>query len=259
MKKIDKDEFIRRSKIHHGDNYDYSLVNYKNNRTKVFIICKKHGNFEQIPESHMKGFGCSKCSNNYNPTNDEFIEKLKVIFGNKINYDRIEYKSQNHKVTINCSEHGDSLKFTQSLLRGSGCNKCEIKNFKIDRSLFTERANIVHNFKYDYSSLEYTNDRTKVKIICKEHGLFFKLQTLIYLEVVVQFVVVDIIIQIQNLLKNLKKFIMINMNIQIVIIRTLTQKLKYYVKNTELLHKKHTLTYKARDAHPARRVKVKFL
>ena len=145
MKRIDKDEFIRRSKIHHDDNYDYSLVNYKNNRTKVVIVCKKHGNFEQVPESHMNGFGCSKCSNNYNLTNEEFIDKLKMIFGNKINYDKIEYKSQNHKVTINCSKHGDSLKFPQSLLRGSGCNKCEIKNFKIDASLFTERANVVHN------------------------------------------------------------------------------------------------------------------
>jgi very-short-patch-repair endonuclease len=174
MKRIDKDEFIRRSKIHHDDNYDYSLVNYKNNRTKVVIVCKKHGNFEQVPESHMNGFGCNKCSNNYNLTNEEFIDKLKMIFGNKINYDKIEYKSQNHKVTINCSKHGDSLKFPQSLLRGSGCNKCEIKNFKIDASLFTERANVVHNFKYDYSSLEYVNDRTKVKIICKKHGLFLQ-------------------------------------------------------------------------------------
>ena len=33
MKRIDKDEFIKRSKIHHKENYDYSFVDYKNNRT----------------------------------------------------------------------------------------------------------------------------------------------------------------------------------------------------------------------------------
>ncbi len=172
MKRIDKDEFIKRSKIHHKENYDYSFVDYKNNRTKVIIICKKHGKFEQSPESHMNGFGCSKCSNNYNLTNNEFIDKIKNIFGDKINYDKIEYKSQNHKVMIGCSKHGYSMKFPQSLLRGSGCVKCEVKNFKIDTYQFIERSNITHNFKYDYSLTEYVNDRTKVKIICKEHGIF---------------------------------------------------------------------------------------
>lgn len=174
MKRIDKDEFIRRSKLHHNDNYDYSLVDYKNNRTKVIIICKEHGKFEQVPESHMNGFGCCKCSKNYNPSNEEFIIKIKNIFGNKINYNKIEYKSQNHKVIINCDKHGDSTKFPQSLLRGSGCVKCEIKNFKIDTSLFIERSNKTHNFKYDYSLVEYINDSTKVKIICKNHGVFLQ-------------------------------------------------------------------------------------
>jgi hypothetical protein len=60
-KSLTKQEFIRiANKIHH-DKYDYSLVNYKNNKTKVKIICKKCGNvFEQLPLNHLNGFGC-KC------------------------------------------------------------------------------------------------------------------------------------------------------------------------------------------------------
>mgnify|MGYP003500633762 CR=1 FL=1 len=77
MKKMNTTDFCNKSNIKHNNIYDYSLVNYINNRTKVKIICKEHGIFEQIPDSHLRGFGCTKCSGNYNYTNNEFIEKLK--------------------------------------------------------------------------------------------------------------------------------------------------------------------------------------
>jgi hypothetical protein len=38
--------------------------------------------------------------------------------------------------------------------------------------LFIKDANIVHNFKYDYSLVNYINSKTKVKIICSIHGVF---------------------------------------------------------------------------------------
>ena len=136
MRKISKYEFCNRSNIIHNNKYDYSLVDYKNNRTKVNIICKEHGIFEQIPESHMRGFGCKKCSNNHNYTNAEFIIKLYDIFKTKYSYDKTEYISQNKKVIITCDKHGDILKYPQSLLKGSGCAKCESKNYKIDNDEF---------------------------------------------------------------------------------------------------------------------------
>lgn len=55
---IDKTSyFINQSKEKHGCKYDYSLVEYKNNRTKVKII-SKHGVFKQTPNSHLSGSGC---------------------------------------------------------------------------------------------------------------------------------------------------------------------------------------------------------
>jgi len=55
------DIFKERSIKLHGNKYDYSLVNYKNIRTKVKIICPKHGVFEQMAQSHLKGSGCFLC------------------------------------------------------------------------------------------------------------------------------------------------------------------------------------------------------
>jgi hypothetical protein len=63
-KKLTTDQFISKAKNKHGDLYDYSLVEYVNNTTKVTIICKEHGSFEQKPNGHMNGKGCLLCATN---------------------------------------------------------------------------------------------------------------------------------------------------------------------------------------------------
>jgi len=63
-KKKTTNEFIEESKKVHGDKYDYSLVDYKNNKTNVTIICPIHGEFETPPHVHLRGSNCRKCSKN---------------------------------------------------------------------------------------------------------------------------------------------------------------------------------------------------
>jgi len=58
-------QFIEDAKKVHGDKYDYSLVQYKNNSTKVKIICPVHGVFEQKPNAHLNENNCPKCSGRY--------------------------------------------------------------------------------------------------------------------------------------------------------------------------------------------------
>ena len=53
--------FINSARVVHGEKYDYSLVNYKNNAELVTIMCPKHGEFEQRPGSHLRGSGCPQC------------------------------------------------------------------------------------------------------------------------------------------------------------------------------------------------------
>jgi hypothetical protein len=54
-------DFINQAKISHGDTYDYSLVNYLTANKSVTIVCEKHGEFNQIPRTHIKGSGCPIC------------------------------------------------------------------------------------------------------------------------------------------------------------------------------------------------------
>lgn len=66
---LSKDEFIKRSKIHHGDKYDYSELVYRGLNKIVKIKCKTHGYFHQRANDHQKGMGCNDCArliNNYN-------------------------------------------------------------------------------------------------------------------------------------------------------------------------------------------------
>lgn len=56
-----KEEFIKKSDKIHNNKYDYSFVEYKDSKSLVKIICPEHGEFEQIPNSHLKGSGCKKC------------------------------------------------------------------------------------------------------------------------------------------------------------------------------------------------------
>lgn len=55
-------EFVEKARAIHPE-YDYSKVHYFNNRTKVTIICKKHGEFEISPDSLLRGSGCAVCNN----------------------------------------------------------------------------------------------------------------------------------------------------------------------------------------------------
>lgn len=81
-KRKTKEEFIVYSSSIHGERYNYNLVEYKNNKTKVKIICSVHGLFEQTPNDHIGGHGCRKCSEvnqlNYNLA-EAYSEKIKIF------------------------------------------------------------------------------------------------------------------------------------------------------------------------------------
>ena len=56
------EEFIQKAKAVHGDKYDYSKVEYVNSKTKLCIICPKHGEFRQGARQHLIGQGCPMCA-----------------------------------------------------------------------------------------------------------------------------------------------------------------------------------------------------
>ena len=167
--------FISKANNIHKNRYDYSKVDYINAKTKITIICREHGEFQQTPSNHLSSFNCQKCTKNYQLDTRSFIEKAKDIHNDKYDYSKVNYINADTQITIICREHGI---FTQipdfHINRKCGCPKCS-NNVKLDISEFIEKANKIHNNKYDYSKVEYTNNRQQIIIICKKHGEFSQL------------------------------------------------------------------------------------
>ena len=101
-----KDEFIKKAVLAHGNEYDYSLVNYIKNNGNVIIICKKHGQFSQLRSHHLNGSGCPKCASEKRTlTTENFIEKAIKKHGNKYDYSETNYRGYYKPTTIICPIH----------------------------------------------------------------------------------------------------------------------------------------------------------
>lgn len=127
------EEWIKKAKLIHPD-FDYSKVIYKDNKTPVVIICKKHNEeFAVIPNNFIKDeINCPKCRaeykhNLYTKTTEQFIEDAKKIHGNKYIYDKVNYINKDIPVTIICPEHGEFEQRPSVHLSGWGCKKCTLK------------------------------------------------------------------------------------------------------------------------------------
>jgi very-short-patch-repair endonuclease len=173
-------EFILKANKVHNKKYDYSLVNYVNTTTKVKIICPVHGEFEQIPKSHIKGSGCILCGfdamkKKQSGNTNEFIINAKKIHGDKYDYSKVNYVNRKTNVTLICPIHGEFKQMPYTHLDKSGCKKCNADNLRFNfsdtKELFIEKSLLLGK-NYDYSKVDYVNSKTKIKIICPIHGEF---------------------------------------------------------------------------------------
>lgn len=177
-------EFKSRSVVIHGNKYDYSKVKYENAHTKVQLYCRTHKIlFEIKPCAHLRGSGCSQCgvvqsAKKRSGSNDTFIEGSKKIHGLKYNYSKVNYISSDTPVKIICPNHGIYLQRPNNHLLGQGCSDCgtiqRANKRRQTKKNFVNKANSIHESKYDYSKVVYKGAHKKVIIICSEHGEFLQ-------------------------------------------------------------------------------------
>ena len=105
-------------------------------------------------------------------TNNDFLIRAKSIFGDKYDYSLTEYKNKRIKIKIICKEHGVFEQLPLHHLNGNECRKCYNKQLLLTTKEFASISSKIHNNKYDYSNVEYINNKTKIKIICPKHGMF---------------------------------------------------------------------------------------
>lgn len=129
-KKMNTKEFIKKAQRVHGETYDYSSVDYIGSHIKIKIICKIHGTFEQSPTNHLSKNGCPICrylksAENTRLTNVEFIEKAKLVHGDKFDYSVTKYYNWGTDVEIVCYKHGVFSQAPGNHLAGKGCKYCK--------------------------------------------------------------------------------------------------------------------------------------
>lgn len=166
-----KEDFLRCAHARHGDRYDYSHVEYLGRKVKVYIQCKKHGAFLIRPEKHLLGAGCPFCFGK--STTAQFIKDSIEKHGSIYQYHNTIYKNITTRVKITCPTHGDFDQFPKEHLKSkNACPTCSKRNFAtVD---FINFSNRIHNNRYDYSKVSYTNARSNVEIICSKHGTFIQ-------------------------------------------------------------------------------------
>jgi len=174
------EEFIGQGKAVHGDRYDYSKTKYVNNSKKVIIICKEHGEFEQVPPSHLRGSNCPVCTNRAPITTQGFIERATKVHGNRYDYSEVEYNGSGAKVVIKCAEHGRFEQVPYNHITGKqGCPSCgnlaKGVSQRSSKEKFIKTSLEVHGEgSFDYSEVEYQKNNIKVKITCRYGHTFWQ-------------------------------------------------------------------------------------
>ena len=122
-------------------------------------------------------------------TQDEIIERLRSIFGDRYSYEKVEYKAMKVPITLVCHEkdangveHGEfSMRPDNIFSSNQACPKCyDDRRSRLQRKpveKFIEEATKVHGGLYEYHKVEYVNGRTKVCIVCPIHGDFWQSPT----------------------------------------------------------------------------------
>lgn len=153
-----KEEFITKAVNVHGDKYDYSLVEYVNNATKVKLICEAHGVFEISPINHYHGKqGCRQCgrlssARSRSASQQDWINKVNQIHNGYYDYSQVNYVNGATKVTIVCPHHGP-FKSTPSdhQFSKAGCPTCKAsKGEKLVENLLTS-LNIKYEKQYSFT------------------------------------------------------------------------------------------------------------
>jgi predicted RNA-binding protein YlxR (DUF448 family) len=165
----------------HGERYDLSKVNFTGSDNKVVVQCYTHGEFVISAKDLTRGQGCKRCGHSrtaeiLKSNTPAFIEKARLVHGDKYDYSLSEYSTSNELLAVLCKEHGEFNTRPSNHLSGKGCYLCGYESSATQRKLTREevlrRFAAVHKDKYDYSNTEYKDAHALLRITCKTHGEF---------------------------------------------------------------------------------------
>jgi hypothetical protein len=176
-----QEDYIKKCNLIHNNKYNYENVKITRMKDKITIVCPIHGEFVQRADAHLKGQGCPSCkgekiSNAKSDTLESFTTKANNIHQNKYDYSKAIYINSKTPICITCKTHGEFWQIPSNHTHKThprGCPKCN-GGLKLTLSEFIQKSQKVHGAKYDYSMVDYNGSKTKVCIVCPQHGEFWQ-------------------------------------------------------------------------------------
>lgn len=149
--KLTFNEFVRRSRVIHGERYSYIESSFKYGGAPTEIVCSVHGSFMQRAKSHLAGNGCLRCyiESTRLPLH-VFISKAKEIHGDKYDYSGVHYLGGKIPVEVLCPVHGMFLVRPNSHISSKqGCGRCNESRgeLAVNTSLEKHRVNFVREYR----------------------------------------------------------------------------------------------------------------
>ena len=125
MKKLTKEDYVKKVSLVHNNQYTYENLTYINSTTKVIVTCPVHGDWETNPRNHLKGCGCPKCSG-VGLSTLNWISRFETKHGKKYDYSKFVFTGVDAKSVIICLEHGEFLQTPHNHRNGQQCPECSL-------------------------------------------------------------------------------------------------------------------------------------
>lgn len=169
-------EFEERVRKAHGDTYGLEKAIFKNATTKVTMVCKLHGDFEATPSDLFRGVGCWKCGGSKKYTQEEYLEEVRKVHGDRYILDDVVYTGTVNTVKVTCREHGPFTINARIFKDGSNCKKCANKITAQKTTYDTEKFKKLyvekHGNYYNLDKAVYKGSMNKITVTCPKHGDF---------------------------------------------------------------------------------------
>lgn len=123
-------------------------------------------------------------------TTEWFINKARIVHGDKYDYSKASYKNYYTPVVLVCPKHGEFSAKPRVHLHGCGCPECgrekSARSHLLTNEEYIEKARAAHSDRYDYSQAIYTGEeisssaeriekppRKGEEIVCLETGKIY--------------------------------------------------------------------------------------
>lgn len=148
----------------HNYRYNYSKMNYINDRNKITIICNIHGQFKQSPNNHKKGKGCPKCGRYTSSIKqsmelNEFIDRAMMVHNEYYTYENSVYINNNTDLIITCPIHGGFNQRPDNHLNKKGCSKCRMSKGENEIERLLKERNVEYIQQKTFDELKSDKDR----------------------------------------------------------------------------------------------------